>query len=908
MVNRSTIRLGMLLVCVCAAVTAYAQPLAVTSVAVPVEVTDQWRVARGDDAAWAAPDFDDAAWERVDVREDWGLRAYVNGVSWYRVHLNLSEQARQTDHSVRLGITLGDIEFSTYDVYAGGRDIGSFGASASQSRVLPARPQVFVIPWEAIDADGSLVVAVRVWRDPAMQTVATQFHTRSSGPFLFGAFDILDEQIELVRWRARGVHAPRIFLALVMLIVGFYHLHLYSRRRQLKEYLWLGLLSMSAAVNIVCLSYWTDYQLTQYSAYVIGISTVHFNCIAWFEFIWLIFGWKPGRWLRAYEVLQTVLIVLTLTIPRVTVVDLGLWPVIATTPVLVLWMGVIPWQAWRGNRDARTICWGLSVLAAARLYQVLAVFNLFEQYNFVHWGFAALILSMAVSLSNRFSRVYTEIDELNQDLENKVAERTNDLKETVGKLQTSEQQALKAREEAIEANQAKSLFLANMSHELRTPLNAILGFVQLMKRNRRLDDESRENLDIISRSGEHLLSLINDVLSISKIEAGHASLRSDAFDLQRMLASIEKTFHLRAEHKGLEFVFDADASIERFVVGDELKLRQILINLLGNAIKFTHQGRITLKVRWNDGRARFEVEDTGVGIDPDERDRLFEPFTQTQSGKTSREGTGLGLAISRNFARLMHGDITVASAPNRGSTFVVDVALSETERVRVKSAPRVALQLASGQPECRILVVDDVLENRRLLVRLLEAVGFVVRSAANGREAVAVWREWRPAFVWMDVRMPEMNGMEATMAIRELETPDDVRTFIVALTASAFEQDRDVMIDAGCDDFVVKPFQEAELFEKMAELLGVQFDYEEPADEGEVHSEMVITRERLAVVPSDLLAVLRQSMFEGDVEAAYQAVELIVSYDEGLAADIRRHVREYRFDELLNAIAQTETL
>ena len=298
-------------------------------------------------------------------------------------------------------------------------------------------------------------------------------------------------------------------------------------------------------------------------------------------------------------------------------------------------------------------------------------------------------------------------------LEAEVASRTAD-------LALSEQRAL-------DANRAKSTFLANMSHELRTPMNAILGFVQLMKRDKGLNAEQRENVNIIERSGEHLLALINDVLSISKIEAGHVALNEHPFDLPRMLDGLRETFRLKAESKGLGFDVDLSDDMPRYVRGDEAKVRQVLINLLGNAFKFTETGGVVLRASWRDARAVFEVEDTGRGIASEEIDKLFGAFVQTESGRLSQEGTGLGLAISRSFARLMGGDITVESEPGHGTVFRVELLLPATDAVIHESNPRPVIGLEPGQPLFRILVVDDTLENRKLLVKLLGAIGFQMR-------------------------------------------------------------------------------------------------------------------------------------------------------------------------------------
>jgi PAS domain S-box-containing protein len=398
-----------------------------------------------------------------------------------------------------------------------------------------------------------------------------------------------------------------------------------------------------------------------------------------------------------------------------------------------------------------------------------------------------------------------------------------------------------ARREAEAANQAKSTFLANMSHKLRTPLNAILGFSQLMDGDLNLTDEQQENLEIINRSGEHLLALINDVLEMSKIEAGRVALQETSFDLYGLLDSLEEMFRLRAEHRGLTLSLRRAENVPRYVVTDEGKLRQVLSNLLGNAVKFTREGGVSLRVSAPSPalprtQARtilhFEVEDTGPGIAPEELEVVFDPFVQATVGQGPQEGTGLGLTISRQFVRLMGGDITASSKLGQGSLFQFDVqvglaAAAEFEETRpgrrvVGLAPD---QRAADDRPFRLLVVEDKETNRRLLVKLLESLGFDVQEAVNGQQALEMWEHWQPHLIWMDMRMPVMNGHEATQRIKT--TPRGQAAIIIALTATAFEEDREQILLEGCDDFVRKPFRKDDIYDMLVKHLGVRFLYEE---------------------------------------------------------------------------------
>jgi GAF domain-containing protein len=398
-------------------------------------------------------------------------------------------------------------------------------------------------------------------------------------------------------------------------------------------------------------------------------------------------------------------------------------------------------------------------------------------------------------------------------------------------------QLKQAKETADAANRAKSDFLAHMSHELRTPLNAILGFTQLMSRDASLKPEQQENLSIINRSGEHLLTLINDVLEVSKIEAGQTILNENCFDLYSLIDSLQEMLELRASEKSLLLFFEREENVPQYICSDESKLRQVLINLLGNAIKFTQEGSVKLKVGLIESKnpldspekiiLEFEIEDTGLGISAEEIGKLFEAFAQTETGKRSQEGTGLGLRISRKFVHLMGGEISVTSQVGVGSMFKFHILVKPSNLLEIQTPknPHHILGLEPGQPTYKILVVEDKFANRQLLVQLLKPLGFEVKEATNGEEAIALCQSWSPDLIWMDMRMPIMDGYAAT---KEIKTRlEDQAPTIIALTANAFEEERMIALSIGCDDFVRKPFQENVILEKIAEYLGVKYIYEE---------------------------------------------------------------------------------
>ncbi|MEH2180180.1 ATP-binding protein [Nostoc sp.] len=529
--------------------------------------------------------------------------------------------------------------------------------------------------------------------------------------------------------------------------------------------------------------------------------------------------------------------------------------------------------------------------------------------------------------------------EYNRTLEAQVKKRTEEFQQVIEQLQTTQEELIQSQKIAAQeqqaavreaarsdaANLAKSEFLANMSHELRTPLNAILGFTQVMSRDYSLSSEHQENLAIINRAGEHLLKLINDILEMSKIEAGKITLNCSSFDLIHLLKNLEEMLHLRAVSKNLELLFEYPPDIPKYIETDENKLCQVLLNLLGNAIKFTDQGRVTLRVRLGAGKREsrkageqnlsypsvlfFEVQDTGCGIAPQELDLLFEAFEQTEIGRKFQQGTGLGLAISRKYVQLMGGDITVSTMPGIGSTFAfnVQIALTCPREIPINQIKSQIKALAPSEKVYRILVVDDSKESRLLLVKILTSLGFEVNEATDGSEAITNWESWQPHLIFMDMRMPVMDGYEATRIIKAREighgtantsrrfpklkqlvssrsqylaeeltdsvegevlkivrkesyTPETINvmendasgastlrsrmptalappydfsrtmpdssntnTIIIALTASAFEEERQKILSIGCDDFIRKPFKQEVLLEKLSKHLGLKY-------------------------------------------------------------------------------------
>ncbi len=492
---------------------------------------------------------------------------------------------------------------------------------------------------------------------------------------------------------------------------------------------------------------------------------------------------------------------------------------------------------------------------------------------------------------SELKRTEEELRRYRDHLEEEVQQRTADL--------------VLARNAAEAANQAKSVFLANMSHELRTPLNAILGFSNMMRKDTLLPENERQNLGIINRSGEHLLTLINDVLEMAKIEAGRVQLENTPFDLGGMVRDVTDMMDIRAKEKGLRLLIDQTSEFPRYINGDEARLRQVLINLVGNAIKFTNHGGITVRLGTRENRIShlmIEVEDSGPGIAPENQQRIFDPFEQL-GNQGSSKGTGLGLTITRQFVQLMGGTIALESTVGRGSLFRVDLPLSEATQAEISRLHGAesrgdVIGLAPGQPDYRILIVEDQLENQLLLTKLMEAVGFQVQVAENGEQGVQMFQRWQPHFIWMDRRMPVMDGVEATKIIRSLPGGKEVK--IVAVTASAFMEQRAELIEAGMDDFVRKPYRFNEIYDCLSKLLGVRYMYEGlPEREAEA---VVLTPEMLSVLPESLRGELKGALESLESERIELVIRQVASYDQKLQKTLTLLADNFDYPVILHAL------
>lgn len=506
-----------------------------------------------------------------------------------------------------------------------------------------------------------------------------------------------------------------------------------------------------------------------------------------------------------------------------------------------------------------------------------------------------------VSINEQMAKTQKELQIANQllqenerELEQKVTLRTNEF--------------FIAKENAERANKVKSEFLANMSHELRTPLNAILGYTQILLGNKTLTQDTLDKIKVMNKSGEHLLELINSVLDLSKIEAGRMELIEKNFELPKMIRQVYDMFLLKCQNKGVDLKVDMMDNIPLNIIADEGKLRQCSINLVGNAVKFTNHGSITIVVKKiEQGMVRFSVKDTGRGIPKDKLSAVLEPFTQIQVHKNTEGGTGLGLAITKSYIQMMGGLLEVESEEGIGSTFSFAIPLKESDEFLTDNSNQNKI-VAFVEKDILVLVVDDNPINRDVAQNILEDVGLKVELAQDGSDAIMKAIEINPAIILMDIRMPGVNGLDATKIIRETDVGKKIK--ILAVTASAFEQDRDKFIKGGCDGYMSKPYKSQSLLMEIAKQLCLT-----PVYEQEERVE-IITRDKINFaqvrqkIGGAFLDSFEDHLLCARLEQAGDLVQTLSNDDSDIKrfqSYVKHLIDEINYDELDQVVAKIKT-
>ena len=739
-----------------------------------------WRFQEGDDPRWAEPSFDDSSWRYVKVPSTW-KSAGVGDVrfGWYRTRVSLEGLPKGG-----WGIAFGRV-FSAFELYANGRLVAQAGSFPPQSVMHYDRLRVWPLESLAQSSSSEVTFALRVYSDP----VDPGGGGIVRGPIEIGGHDSLLQRY--ARW-----DLDRLLLAAIFICAGLYHLYLYSWRPQLKIYLWFGLFSLAFSSYSVLISQWRFVLSDNYAElkrweFIAAFLLVYMSI----RFVWLLLethlNWPMELYLTTHLVAVAACLVTPSLHHHLKILLLWLpWAILG-----VIWMSYRVIRAWlAGHPDGQSIGLGFSITVVTFIHDLFLAQGWITGTALATYGFAAFAATMAISLAGRFNRVHRELDQLRRGLEERVQARTLELEE--------------ARDAAEHASLAKGRFLAHMSHEIRTPMNGVLGVMDLLARTR-LQPLQQRYLDLIRSSAEMLLRVINDVLDLSRIESGRVAIQEETFDLHRLCDELTGLARLEAQAKGLELTMKIDPRVPRWVEGDPPRLRQVLGNLIGNAVKFTERGTVKLTVAPMELESwiRFRVVDTGMGMNQQTLEKLFQPFEQGDSSTQRRfGGTGLGLVIAQRVVESAGGLISVKSTLGKGSTFLVDLPLPSSEE---PSQPFIAgtLSLREGT---RILLVEDDAINRLVAATNFEDLGAEVVLAEDGETALELLSSASFDLVFMDCQLPGLDGYEVTRRWRERENADQ-RLPIIALTAHAVEGERERCLAAGMDEFLTKPLRRGDL-------------------------------------------------------------------------------------------------
>jgi len=800
----------------------HAQVLQVTNLDEPVSLAGPWNFLLADNLQYADPAFDDSQWKTLNVPVPWGKQGYYakSGIAWYRLKLQLAKESASANQEI--GIAIGKVADS-YELYVNGKLLGRAGSLPPKPQVDYDREKTYIIPGNLLTSHNPVVICLRVWKDRTTSPL-------DGGPFE-GSFQI-GPSVKLVRSEILREIPPIIFVVLFVL-VAFNHLKLYRSRRELKQYLWFGLMALDMAIYTFLRSQW-KYEVSQNFLFMKDLEYVSLYLMPplFIEFLWPLLNRPIGRLLRTHEALSLALVFLVIILPGVAfnVRSLYWWELFAL-PVIIGALYLVLLEAWRGHPEARTLAVGIFLVLVASLNDIAVDRSLLFTPRLVTFGFGAFLFSMLISLDNRFTRLYSEVDQFRQELETRVAKRTAEL--AAANQLLNEMDALKTK------------FFSNISHEFRTPLTLTIGPIDnaLAGNYGELSGQLRQHLEMVLRNSRRLLGMINELLDISKLEAGKMQLRPKRINLRKLLNEITSLFISYAEKRKIELVVHSERE-DLEVYLDQEKFEKICHNLLSNSFKFVDvNGKIRVSILEQGEEVILSFKDNGRGIPKKELPIVFDRFHQVDSVVGSDQpGTGIGLSLVKDLVELHHGTITVESEQGWGTEFFItlkkgndhlkpeELIEQESEQTVERIKPVSFAADAAEQTNMNesvnsltvedplLLIVDDSKDVRDYVKSCLDRK-YRVEEASDGKQALEVARSAHPDLIISDVMMPQMDGYQLCKALKS--EPKLSHIPIVLLTAKASEEMKVVGLEAGADDYLSKPFHAKELAARVRNLLQI---------------------------------------------------------------------------------------